>query len=221
LSLCTKNVLRRIVPGLLLMSLLSSAAWAQGRIATIDLVKVMDKNSKREQSEAGLKERLADMEKEFQNMGTDFNKAKDEYQKDLAGANDQAVSQEERDKRKRAAEDKLKYLRDQEDTMRQYRAQATATLDEQGRRMRENILGEIRTLVNAKAKTAGYAMVVDTSADSAKGTPIVLFNTGENDITETILSQLNSTAPADVKKADAKKDDKKDEKKDAKKESSK
>ena len=216
-----KNVLRRIVPGLLLMSLLSSPAWAQGRIATIDLVKVLDKYWKREQAEAVLKERLADMEKEFQNMGTDFNKAKDEYQKDLAGANDQAVSQEERDKRKRAAEDKLKYLRDQEDTMRQYRAQATATLDEQGRRMRENILGEIRTLVNAKAKTAGYAMVVDTSADSAKGTPIVLFNTGENDITETILSQLNSTAPADVKKADAKKDDKKDEKKDAKKESSK
>ena len=216
-----KNVLRRIVPGLLLMSLLSSPAWAQGRIATIDLVKVLDKYWKREQAEAVLKERLADMEKEFKNMGTDFNKAKDEYQRDLAGANDQAVSQEERDKRKRAAEDKLKYLRDQEDTMRQYRAQATATLDEQGRRMRENILGEIRTLVNAKAKTAGYAMVVDTSADSAKGTPIVLFNTGENDITETILSQLNSTAPADVKKADAKKDDKKDEKKDAKKESSK
>ena len=216
-----KNVLRRIVPGLLLMTLLSSPAWAQGRIATIDLVKVLDKYWKREQAEAVLKERLADMEKEFKNMGTDFNKAKDEYQKDLAGANDQAVSQEERDKRKRAAEDKLKYLRDQEDTMRQYRAQATATLDEQGRRMRENILGEIRTLVNAKAKTAGYAMVVDTSADSAKGTPIVLFNTGENDITETILSQLNSTAPADVKKADAKKDDKKDEKKDAKKESSK
>jgi len=221
LSLCMKNVLRRIVPGLLLMSLLSSPAWAQGRIATIDLVKVLDKYWKREQAEAVLKERLADMEKEFKNMGTDFNKAKDEYQKDLAGANDQAVCQEERDKRKRAAEDKLKYLRDQEDTMRQYRAQATATLDEQGRRMRENILGEIRTLVNAKAKTAGYAMVVDTSADSAKGTPIVLFNTGENDITETILSQLNSTAPADVKKADAKKDDKKDEKKDAKKESSK
>ena len=221
MSLCMKNVLRRIVPGLLLMSLLSSPAWAQGRIATIDLVKVLDKYWKREQAEAVLKERLADMEKEFKNMGTDFNKAKDEYQRDLAGANDQAVSQEERDKRKRAAEDKLKYLRDQEDTMRQYRAQATATLDEQGRRMRENILGEIRTLVNAKAKTAGYAMVVDTSADSAKGTPIVLFNTGENDITETILSQLNSTAPADVKKADAKKDDKKDEKKDAKKESSK
>jgi len=208
-----KNVLRKLVPGVLLMSLLSSSAWAQGRIATIDLLKVLDKYWKREQAEAVLKERLADMEKEFKNMGTDFNKAKDEYQKDLAAANDQAVSQEERDKRKRAAEDKLKYLRDQEDTMRQYRAQATATLDEQGRRMRDNILGEIRTIVNSKAKTAGYALVVDTSADSAKGTPIVLFSTGENDITESIVSQLNSTAPADVSKADPKKDEKKDTKK--------
>jgi Skp family chaperone for outer membrane proteins len=216
-----KNVLQKIVLGILLMSLLSSSAWAQGRIATIDLLKVLDKYWKREQAEAVLKERLADMEKEFKNMGTDFNKAKDEYQRDLAAANDQAVSQDERDRRKRSAEDKLKYLRDQEDTMRQYRAQATATLDEQGRRMRENILGEIRTLVNTKAKNAGYAMVVDTSAESAKGTPIVLFTNGENDITETIVSQLNSTAPADVTKADPKKDEKKDEKKDAKKEGSK
>jgi len=216
-----KNVLQKIIPGVLLMSFLSSSAWAQGRIATIDLLKVLDKYWKREQAEAVLKERLADMEKEFKNMGTDFNKAKDEYQRDLAAANDQAVSQDERDRRKRSAEDKLKYLRDQEDTMRQYRAQATATLDEQGRRMRENILGEIRTLVNTKAKNAGYAMVVDTSAESAKGTPIVLFTNGENDITETIVSQLNSTAPADVTKADPKKDEKKDEKKDAKKEGSK
>jgi len=208
-----KNVLQKIIPGVLLISLLSTSAWAQGRIATIDLAKVLVKYWKREQAEAVLKERLADMEKEFKNMGTDFNKAKDEYQKDLAAANDQLVSQEERDKRNRAATDKLKYLRDQEDTMRQYRAQATATLDEQGRRMRENILGEIRTIVNSKAKTAGYAMVVDTSADSAKGTPIVLFNTGENDITESIVSQLNSTAPADVTKPDAKKDEKKDIKK--------
>lgn len=216
-----KNVLQKIVWAVLLISLLSSSAWAQGRIATIDLAKVLERYWKREQAEAVLKERLADMEKEFKNMGTDFNKAKDEYQKDLTGANDQAVSQEERDKRKRSAEEKLKYLRDQEDTMRQYRAQATATLDEQGRRMRENILGEIRTIVNSKAKTAGYAMVVDISSESAKGTPIVLFNTGENDITESIVSQLNSTAPADVAKPEVKKDEKKDEKKDAKKEGSK
>src|ERR1043166_9610127 len=208
-----KNVLQKIIPGVLLISRLRTSAWAQGRIATIDLAKVLDKYWKREQAEAVLKERLADMEKEFKNMGTDFNKAKDEYQKDLAAANDQLVSQEERDKRNRAAIDKLKYLRDLEDTMRQYRAQATATLDEQGRRMRDNILGEIRTIVNSKAKTAGYAMVVDTSADSAKGTPIVLFNTGENDITESVVSQLNSTAPADASKPDPKKDEKKDTKK--------
>lgn len=216
-----RNVLRVLLPGVLLLSLLGSSACAQGRIATIDLAKVLEKYWKREQAEAVLKERLADMEKEFKNMGADFTKARDEYQKDLAAASDQAVSQDERDKRKRAAEDKLKYLRDQEDTMKQYRAQATATLDEQGRRMRENILAEIRTIVNAKAKTAGYAMVVDTAAESAKGTPVVMFNTGENDITEAVVSQLNTTAPADAGKADTKKDEKKDEKKDAKKETSK
>src|SRR6266403_3316275 len=128
------HLLRKIVPGVLLISLLSSSAWAQGRIATIDLRKVFDSYWKTKQAQASLKDRQADMEKEFKNMASDYEKAKQDYQKLLTDANDQALASGEREKRKRSAEDKLRYLKDQEETMRQYRAQATTTLDEQTRR---------------------------------------------------------------------------------------
>jgi hypothetical protein len=71
--------------------------------------------------------------------------------------------------------------------------------------MRNNLLGEIRTAINSKAKSVGCALVLDTSAESAQRAPVILYNSGDNDITEAVIQQLNVTAPADaVKPADAK-----------------
>jgi Skp family chaperone for outer membrane proteins len=61
--------------------------------------------------------------------------------------------------------------------------------------MRDKILDEIKAVVSARAKTSGYTMVVDSAAEGANGTPVYLYNNGENDITDDILKQLNSTAP--------------------------
>src|SRR2546425_2475155 len=175
-----KNVLRQIVPGLLLISLLSSSAWAQGRIGTIDLRKVFDSYWKTKQANAVLKDRKADMEKEYKNMLDDWKKAKEDYQTLLAGANDQAVSTDEREKRKKSAEEKLKYIKDTEDTILQYEKQARSTLGDQEQRARDNILGEIRIVLNAKAKAAGYTLVIDTASESFNHTPVVLFSSNEN-----------------------------------------
>jgi outer membrane protein len=211
------NLLRRLIPGLLLLSLLSGSAMAQNRIATVDLRKVFDGYWKKRQAEAALKDRQTDMEKEGRNMLDDYKKVKDDYQSLLASANDQAVSTEERDKRKNAAEEKLRRMKEMEDSITQYQRQASTTLAEQSQRMRSNILTEIRNVVNSKAKTAGYFLVIDTAAESANNTPIYLYTNNENDITDVVLQQLNSTAPADALKTDEKPPDKPDKKSDSKK----
>ncbi len=208
-----KKLLSKIVPGLVLITFFSSSSWAQGHIATIDLRKVFDNYWKTKQADASLKDRAADMEKEHKNMFEDWKRAKEEYTGLLAGANDQAVSTDEREKRKKAAEEKLKFIKDTEETILQYEKQARITLDDQKRRMRDNILGEIRALLTAKAKTAGYTLVVDTAAETPNSTPIILFSSNENDMTDTILAQLNATAPADTPKSEDKKDEKKSGKK--------
>lgn len=211
------NLLRRLIPALLLLSFLGGSALAQNRIATVDLRKVFDGYWKKKQAEAALKERNADMEKEDRNMVDDYKKVKDDYQSLLASANDQAVSTEERDKRKTAAEEKLRRLKEMEDTIAQYERQARVTIGEQSQRMRSNILSEIRNVVNAKAKAAGYFLVIDSAAESVNNTPVFLYATTENDITDAVLQQLNATAPADALKTDDKTADKPDAKKDSKK----
>lgn len=201
--------LRTWVAGLLLISALGGSAVAQGRLATIDLRKVFDGYWKTKQADSALKDRAADMEKEYNNMREDLKKAREDYQGLLNGANDQAVSSEERDKRKKAAEEKLKYLKQTDDSMTQYERQARATLDEQRKRMRDNILGEIRTVLNAKAKAANFSLVIDVSSESANNTPNILYSNNENDLTQDILSQLNAGAPVDAAKPDEKKEEKK------------
>lgn len=199
-----KNSLRKLVPALLLFSLLSGSAWAQGKLATIDLKKVFDNYWKTKQASASLEDEKQNIQKEIKNMADDFSQKKQDYQTLLNSANDQNISLQERDKRKQAAEDKLKDLRDLQDSATQYERQASTRLSDQTDRMRSNILSEIRTVVSAKAKAAGFSLVVDTASRSGDGMPVFLYTNHENDITDAVLTELNRTAPADLPKTDEK-----------------
>jgi outer membrane protein len=210
-----KILIRNMFLVVTLAGMFTSSAWAQTRIATVDLRKLFDNYWKTKQADAALKDKAADLDKEYKGLRDDYQKANEEYQKLLTDANDQAVSAEERARRKQAAEAKLKSIKETQDTVVQFERQARTTLDEQRRRMRDKVLEEIRTVVNAKAKAAALSLVVDTASESANGTPIILFSNGENDLTESVLSQLNAGAPLDTPKPAEKttEEPKKDEKK--------
>ena len=179
----------------MLVGMLATPAMGQNRIATIDLRKVFDNYWKKQEAEAALKKRGGDLDKELKGFMDDYKKLQDDYTKLLASANDQSVTPEERDKRKTAAEAKVAEIKTSENSIRTFEENAREQLDSQKKRMRDNILQDIRTAVNAKAKSAGYTLVVDSAADSINQTPVVLYTNGENDITDTILAQLNIGAP--------------------------
>jgi outer membrane protein len=176
-------------------ALLSSSAFAQSKVATVDLKKCFDNYWKTKQADANLKERAAEMDKTRKGMVDDFQKANDEYKKLLDGANDQAVSAAERDKRKQAAESKLIEIRQLQQNIEAFDRQARTTLAESQRRLRDNLLKEIRDLVSAKAKARGFALVLDTAAETRNETPVLLFTSGENDLTEEVVKELNAGAP--------------------------
>jgi len=200
-----QRLLRTLVGVALLLLLAYPAAAQNTKIAVIDLRKVFDKYYKTQAANAKLKERMADMDKELKALRTQYEQATGEYRKALDEANNQAVSAEEREKRKKAAESKLREIQDLEQSVRQFQAQANTTMEEQTRRMTENILGEIRAAINARAKAAGYTLVLDITGESLSKAPVVIYNNGENDITEAILAQLNVTAPPELLKPTEKK----------------
>jgi Skp family chaperone for outer membrane proteins len=173
----------------------SSPAQTNNKIGTVDLRKLFDGYWKTKQVQTVLNERKAQLDNDDKSMRDDFKKGSDEYQKLLAQANDQALSADQRDKRKQVAADKLKQLQDSKTAIDQFERQAQVTLSEQSQRMRDNILGEIKAAVTAQAKVAGYSLVIDAAAETANATTAVVYSSGENDLTDVVLKQLNAGAP--------------------------
>jgi len=192
-----------LIPTVVLLSLLSSSALAQQKIATVDLRKLFDGYWKTKQAETALNDRKAELDKEDRGFLDNLQKDRDEYQKLLDAAADQAISADERDKRKQAAADKFAEIKDSQTAIVQFERQAQATLSAQTQRMRSDIIKEISAAVSSKAKAAGYTMVVDTASDNANQTSVVIYNDGQNDLTAAVLAQINAGAPIDLNKAAA------------------
>jgi len=181
---------------LIVLACFTLSVSGQGKIAVVDLRKVFDDYYKTRAADAQLKDQAADLAKESKAYMEQYQKASDDYKKLLDEANNQAVSGDEREKRKKAAEGKLVEIKELETTIRQFDNTARTTLEEKKRQMREKILGAIREIINAKAKAAGYAMVIDTAAETVNQTPVIMYNNGENDITAAVLQDLNASAPS-------------------------
>jgi Skp family chaperone for outer membrane proteins len=207
-----KNLITKIIPVFLFLSLMGGSAFAQGKFATVDLKKLFEKYYKKQQAQAVIDDKKTDLEKEIKSMLSEYDKTNGVYQKLLGDAQDPILSAEEREKRKKSAEQAFKQLKELEDAIRKFQRTAESNLDEQRTRLIDNIVTEIRTVVSGKAKSAGYAFVLDTSATSVNRTPVVLYSDNQNDITDAILAELNRGAPSDLPKGDEEKDkgDKKD-----------
>jgi len=191
----------RVLPFLLGLTVALTAlgaAEAPMRIGIIDLKKVFDGFYKTKQADTQLKERAADLDKSRQAMMDDYDKAKREFESLRDSANDQALSADERDKRKAAAEKKLIEMRQIEQDTAQFDRTARGTLAEQQRRMRDRILDEIKEVVNSKAKQASLDMVIDVAAESVNQTPVLLYYRGNDDLTTLVLNELNSRGPVDL-----------------------
>jgi len=178
-----------------LLAIAAAPAVAQNKIGTIDLRKVFDDYYKTKAADSLLKDLAADLEKERKSYMDQYKKLTDDYKKALDDANNQAVSTDEREKRKKAAEGKLLEIKELESTITQFDNTSRSSLEDRQKQARDKILVEIRNVINAKAKTAGYIMVIDSAAETINRTPVLLYATGDNDITTNVLAQLNATAP--------------------------
>jgi len=179
------------------LGLAGIATAADGlKVATVDLRKVFDNYWKTKQADVNLKDQAGGLEKERRTMVDQYQKAQENYKKFLDGANDQALSTDERDKRKKSAEMELLSLRDLENRVKQFDVTSRTMLDETRTRVRNNILAEIKDTIKAKVKAGNYNLVLDSAADSFNNTPIILYTAGIDDLSDAILAQLNVNAPA-------------------------
>src|SRR5688500_16631557 len=193
------SILKRglsIIAAAALLSLAGTSAFAQSqRIAVVDMKKVFDSYYKTKQAEAQIKDRAAESDKVYKTMIEDYKKANTDYKGLIDSSNDQAVSVEEREKRKKSAETKLLDLQEIEKSLKQYESQARTTIGAMEKRMRDKLVDEIREVVTRHSTSGGYALVLDSAAVTPYQTPILLHTDGKNDMTDAVIKEINATAP--------------------------
>jgi len=185
--------LRMILLTVILLSGVAYSATAQTKVATVDMKKIFNNYWKTKQATASLESRKAELRKEMKDMADGLEKAQTDYKQLLDQANDQAISADERDKRKQAAADKLKEMSSTKTTLEQFQRQAEAQLADESQRMSGNLVVEIQKAVADKAKAGGFTLVLNAANSEA-----FIYVSTENDITDSVLSQLNAGAPIDL-----------------------
>ncbi len=173
-----------------------ASTQAQINIAVINLEKVFNGYYKTQETQGLLNERLAQFQKEMQEMQTDFQKLVDETQKLRDQVTDQALSTTARAERQKAFEAKIKQVQDMERKIQEFRATRGKQFDEQSIRMRQGIVEEINKVVEKFGKDNKLNLILDISGKSMAATNVVLYSDGLRDITEDILKLMNNTRPA-------------------------
>ena len=155
-----------------------TAGAAEQKIAIIDLQSVFTNFFKTRIADAAIRDEAAALDKDRKTLTDQYQKLTEDYKKALEDASNQAISADERDKRKKAAEGKLIDINDLEQQVKQFDRTARGNLEEKQRMAREKILIQIRSVVTTRAQAGKYTLVLDTAGEGLSRTPVVFFNNG-------------------------------------------
>jgi outer membrane protein len=169
------------------------SAHAQSKVASVDMKKLFDSYYKTKLAEDLLDKDKASARKDLKDMADGIDKASADYKKLLDQAEDPAISSDARDKLRASAASKADEINNSKAAFEKYQRQVEATLADKSQRMSANLISEIQQAVSAKAKLGGYSLVVNSSNPEA-----IVYVSGDNDITASVLAQLNAGAPIDV-----------------------
>ena len=167
-------------------------------VVYVDLDKVFEEFYKTKLADGQLKEQADQYREERTKMVDDFKQLQDSFKSARDEAQDTALSEEARNARRSAAEEKLVELRETENKIRRFEESRRRQLDEQTRRVRSKLVDEIKETVTKLARERGYTSVLDASGENLNGVPTVLYFEPKADITVELITLLNKG------KADAK-----------------
>jgi Skp family chaperone for outer membrane proteins len=169
---------------------------AEQKIATVDFAKAFNSYYKTIQAGVSIRQEISDAKKEEAQMVESYKKHGEELSQLIDKANDQAVSAEQRDKSRRAADDKRAEIEVDKQSVSEFERRAEAHLRAKEDQRMADLVKEIQGVVSARAKTAGYSMVLDSSGLSRNNlVTVLLYSNGQDDLTESIIKELNAAAP--------------------------
>ena len=170
----------------------AAAAAPEVKLATVDSGRVLKSYYKAAQADDYLQDELDDMSAEVKKLREGAADLKKEFDALKAEAQNKALSEEARGKKKEAAEEKLTSLMEFENKARETLTVRRKQIDEEGRRLQKRLVGDIRDAVRTLVASNGVTVVLDSAAVTPIGLETVIYAQTNFDMTEGVIQMLNA-----------------------------
>lgn len=187
-----KNRTIRALAAAMVAGLVAIGAQAQDqRIVFIDLDRVFNEFYKTKLADAQLKEQAEEFNEERRKLVEEFEGLQAQFTEAREEAQNTALSEEARNRKRNEAEELLIDIREFESRMQRFDTSRRKQLEDQGRRMRTRIVTEIQDVISNYARNQGFTAVIDSSGQSLNAVEIVLHVDPRVDISEAVIELLN------------------------------
>ena len=179
--------MKKIITILALAFAFNLAQAADQVIATVDFKKIYSEYWRTDQAQKKLKVKEDEAKKKIQNHLDNQEKLRMKIVNMLKALNDPKLGAVERGRRQRHVANRQKEFQENTGAIRDFRNATMKSLEMEMRKDIDSIRAEIKVVVAAKAKKAGYTLVLDKNT--------VVFTDGSADLTKGVLEQLNANDP--------------------------
>ncbi len=167
---------------------------ARDRVVFVDLERVFNGFYKTQLAKSKVEVQTKDIEVEKQVMVEEMTAIDGEVDVLKKEARDTTLTEEIRDSKRLLYEERLLELREKQKEIEEFSARRQQQLQLQVTRMSQKVMDEIRQTVIEYAKAQGLMAVIDSSSRRA-AIGVFIYTHPDVDITETVLSVLNSKRP--------------------------
>ena len=176
--------------GLAALFLAAGAGAGELKVATVDLDKVFTAHPKTQAAEAELKKAEQAVEAEMEKMVAEGRALQEEAIKLGEAARNPMLTDDARQEKREAAEEKRAELEDFQMRARRMQESKLKQLREQLMKSRQGIVDELTKEVAAFAEAEGFDLVLDRSGMTMNMVPLAVYSAPELDVTERLIERL-------------------------------
>jgi outer membrane protein len=165
------------------------------RIAVVNGSRVLKEYYKTEMADSHIQQQLDDFSAERDKLLQEHKKLKQDFEALRAEAQNKALTDEARDKKREQAEGKLAEVIEYENAIREKAATRKKQIEGEGRKIHAELAKAIKDAVKVCVDKNGYTLVLEGGGLLANGLEPVLYADPKLDITDDVLKLLNADKP--------------------------
>ncbi len=191
--------MKKLLPFLTLIALFTlfgaAPAAAQMKIGVVDMNKVFTSYYKTKDAEARLNDARAQAKTDLDSRLESLKASMEEINRLEADTNKPELTADKRDAAIRQRDEKINEVRNLDREIGEFRQTRERQLQEQFMRMRGDIVQDIMKVVEARVKSDGFDLVLDSSGLGISQVKVVLYSAPSMDFSDGIITELNKNAP--------------------------